>query len=280
MSDALPALRASVDRLAALVTPLEDGVTDSAHPTEWTVADVVSHLGSGAVIWTRLLDDARDGATTPDGFTQTVWDEWDAKSHRARGRRRPRSRRRVHGAPRVDAERRTPAPARDDGSDGARLGQHRRHAAQRAPAPRVGCRSGARRRRDIGGRRRRVHGRPFGADRALRREAGGRSWDDHRRHHGTRARSASTSAPRSRSRRSTRPTIRRSRSRPKRSCASSTAGSILSTPRGRSPATSTRSTSSGRCSSACSGRRQHMVTGARRARHSRLRRRSGCAARA
>ncbi len=84
MSDALPALRASVDRLAAHVPVLGDDVTRSAHPTEWTVADVVSHVGSGAVIWLRLIDDQRVGATTPDDFNQSVWDEWDAKSPRAK----------------------------------------------------------------------------------------------------------------------------------------------------------------------------------------------------
>jgi uncharacterized protein (TIGR03083 family) len=83
MSNALPALRASVDRLAALVTPLEDA-DQSAYPTEWTVADVVSHVGSGAVIWSRMLDDQLGGTTTPDDFNQQVWDEWNAKSPTAK----------------------------------------------------------------------------------------------------------------------------------------------------------------------------------------------------
>ena len=69
MSNALPALRASVDRLAALVTPLEDA-DQSAYPTEWTIADVVSHVGSGAVIWSRMLDDQLAGTATPEGFTR------------------------------------------------------------------------------------------------------------------------------------------------------------------------------------------------------------------
>jgi uncharacterized protein (TIGR03083 family) len=79
----LPALRNSVDRLAALVAELGDDVTRSAYPTEWSVADVVSHLGSGAVIWLRLLDDQFAGSATPDDFNQGVWDEWNAKSPRA-----------------------------------------------------------------------------------------------------------------------------------------------------------------------------------------------------
>jgi uncharacterized protein (TIGR03083 family) len=84
MSDTLPALHASVDRLAALVSALGDDATRSAYPTEWTVADVVSHLGSGAVIWTRLLDDQVAGTATPEDFNQQVWAEWDAKSPRAK----------------------------------------------------------------------------------------------------------------------------------------------------------------------------------------------------
>ena len=84
MSDALPALRASVDRLAAHVPVLGDDVTQSAHPTEWTVADVVSHVGSGAVIWLRMIEDQGAGATTPEDFNQSVWDEWDAKTPRAK----------------------------------------------------------------------------------------------------------------------------------------------------------------------------------------------------
>jgi uncharacterized protein (TIGR03083 family) len=83
VSDPLPALRASVERLAALVAPLDER-DRSAYPTEWSVADVVSHLGSGAVIWSRVLDDQLAGTPTPDGFNQQVWDEWNAKSSEAK----------------------------------------------------------------------------------------------------------------------------------------------------------------------------------------------------
>ena len=49
-TDPLDALRASADRLAALVEPLTpDELRLSAYPTEWTIAQVLSHLGSGAV---------------------------------------------------------------------------------------------------------------------------------------------------------------------------------------------------------------------------------------
>lgn len=65
-------LGTSVERLAALVEPLTPAqIRQQAYPTEWTVADVLSHLGSGAVI-TRLR---LDGDVDP----QSIWDEWNAK---------------------------------------------------------------------------------------------------------------------------------------------------------------------------------------------------------
>ncbi|HEY3831638.1 MAG TPA: maleylpyruvate isomerase family mycothiol-dependent enzyme [Acidimicrobiia bacterium] len=80
MTARLDALRSSVERLAALVRPLGADVRRHAYPTEWTIADVLSHLGSGAVIMTRNVDDAVAGQSAPDGFNQSVWDEWNAKS--------------------------------------------------------------------------------------------------------------------------------------------------------------------------------------------------------
>jgi uncharacterized protein (TIGR03083 family) len=65
-------LGASVARLAALVGPLTpEQVRQQAYPSEWTVADVLSHLGSGGVIMRRRLDGEVD--------MQAVWDEWNAK---------------------------------------------------------------------------------------------------------------------------------------------------------------------------------------------------------
>jgi uncharacterized protein (TIGR03083 family) len=85
MPDALHALRSSVDRLAALVRPLDDSsLIAQAYPTEWTIADVVSHIGSGAVISLRRLQDTLDNSNPPDDFNQHVWDEWNAKSPRAK----------------------------------------------------------------------------------------------------------------------------------------------------------------------------------------------------
>ena len=83
MSDALGALRSSVDRLTDLVAGLdEDGVAQPAYPTEWTIADVLSHLGSGAEIWVRRIDDALAGGETPEDFPPQVWARWDTKTQR------------------------------------------------------------------------------------------------------------------------------------------------------------------------------------------------------
>ena len=44
---------------------------------------MLSHLGSGAVIMHRRLEDIRSGSATPDEFAPSVWDDWNAKIPRA-----------------------------------------------------------------------------------------------------------------------------------------------------------------------------------------------------
>jgi uncharacterized protein (TIGR03083 family) len=77
----LDALRSSVDRLRALVGTLtEDDLTTPAYPSEWSIADVLSHLGSGAVITRRTFHDALSDLETPEDFAPSVWDEWNHKT--------------------------------------------------------------------------------------------------------------------------------------------------------------------------------------------------------
>ena len=84
MSDHIDALRTSVQRLVEIVGPLDDhAITQSAYPTEWTIAQVMSHLGSGATIMQRRIDDALAGVDAPDDFAPSIWDVWNAKSPRA-----------------------------------------------------------------------------------------------------------------------------------------------------------------------------------------------------
>jgi uncharacterized protein (TIGR03083 family) len=85
MDSPLPALRNSVGRLHQLCRGLEDAQLEmQSYDSEWTIADVLSHLGSAAVIMRRRLEDTLDGAETPEDVAPAVWDEWNAKSPRAR----------------------------------------------------------------------------------------------------------------------------------------------------------------------------------------------------
>jgi uncharacterized protein (TIGR03083 family) len=75
------ALRASVQRLRALAAPMtEQQLTGRARPSEWTVAQVLSQLGSGGVITQRRLEVALAGQQTRTTFARSVWDIWNAKS--------------------------------------------------------------------------------------------------------------------------------------------------------------------------------------------------------
>jgi uncharacterized protein (TIGR03083 family) len=80
----LDALETSVAHLRAVTEGLNDSqYVASAHPTEWTVADVMSHLGSGAIIMKRRIDDVLAEKETPSEFNQSVWDTWNAKTPHA-----------------------------------------------------------------------------------------------------------------------------------------------------------------------------------------------------
>jgi uncharacterized protein (TIGR03083 family) len=81
MSDAKTALRESTARLRDLVEPLDaEQLRAPAYPTEWTIADVLSHLGSGATIFVRQVNDALSDTPTPPDFSRSVWDDWDART--------------------------------------------------------------------------------------------------------------------------------------------------------------------------------------------------------
>ena len=69
-------------------TQLAGGLDDTqlvsqSYCDDWSIAQVLSHLGSGAVISRRGLQDVRAGTATPEDFNQSVWDEWNAKTPRA-----------------------------------------------------------------------------------------------------------------------------------------------------------------------------------------------------
>ena len=80
----IAALRATHDELAALVPGLTDEqLTGPSGASEWTVAQVLSHLGSGAEIGLATLETALTGGPAPaQGFNESVWDRWNAASPR------------------------------------------------------------------------------------------------------------------------------------------------------------------------------------------------------
>jgi uncharacterized protein (TIGR03083 family) len=85
MDNPLPPLGESVKRLRELVRGLDvHELENPSYDTDWTIADVLSHLGSGAVLMGRRLEAALAGAPLPDDVAQPVWDEWNAKSPQAK----------------------------------------------------------------------------------------------------------------------------------------------------------------------------------------------------
>jgi uncharacterized protein (TIGR03083 family) len=84
MSDALDALELSVNHLRSVTEEMsESQYVASAYPTEWTVADAMSHIGSAAIIFKRGIDDSLEGRETPPQFNESVWDVWNAKTPHA-----------------------------------------------------------------------------------------------------------------------------------------------------------------------------------------------------
>lgn len=82
LPDPLTALRRSHERLVAAVEPLSPAALEGpAYPSEWSIAQTVSHIGSGSEIFTMVFEAARDGRDAPSREAyQEVWAVWDAKS--------------------------------------------------------------------------------------------------------------------------------------------------------------------------------------------------------
>jgi uncharacterized protein (TIGR03083 family) len=80
--DWIRAARDSHERLSGIAAGLtEDQLVAQSYDTEWTVAQVLSHIGSGAEIFGLILDASLAGADAPGGEQfQAVWAKWNAKS--------------------------------------------------------------------------------------------------------------------------------------------------------------------------------------------------------
>ncbi len=81
----ISALRHSHDALRAAVEPLtHDQVRRPSYASEWSIAQVLSHLGSGAEIFAMFLDAGLSGAEPPgrDAFPP-IWQAWNDRSPQA-----------------------------------------------------------------------------------------------------------------------------------------------------------------------------------------------------
>jgi uncharacterized protein (TIGR03083 family) len=77
----IAALRNSHERLAALAAAMTgEQLTGPSYDTDWTVAQVLSHLGSGAEIALRTLEAALAGTPVDHDANPAIWAAWNAKS--------------------------------------------------------------------------------------------------------------------------------------------------------------------------------------------------------
>ncbi|HEV2639964.1 MAG TPA: maleylpyruvate isomerase family mycothiol-dependent enzyme [Actinocrinis sp.] len=79
LADWIAAVRSSHDRFTALVLPLDDEqVQHPSYADDWSVAQVASHLGSQAEIFTLILEAGLTGGEAPGGEKfRPIWDVWD-----------------------------------------------------------------------------------------------------------------------------------------------------------------------------------------------------------
>ena len=72
-------VRGSHDRLGSLIDALTpDLLTGPSYCRDWTVAQVLSHLGSGAEIFSLFVNAAASGEAAPGRDTfQPIWDSWN-----------------------------------------------------------------------------------------------------------------------------------------------------------------------------------------------------------
>ena len=77
----IAALRNSHERLASLVHAISDDfLTSRSYCTDWSVAQVLSHLGSGAEISLMMLESTLRGEPMDREAFPAVWDRWNAKT--------------------------------------------------------------------------------------------------------------------------------------------------------------------------------------------------------
>ena len=81
----IDALRRSHDRLRALAEPLTaDHLEQRSYDQDWSIAQVLSHLGSQAEVFGLWLDAGLSGQDPPgrEAFPP-IWDAWNSRRPRA-----------------------------------------------------------------------------------------------------------------------------------------------------------------------------------------------------
>jgi uncharacterized protein (TIGR03083 family) len=78
----IAALRGSHDRLVLLLSGLDKtDLSAESYCDDWTIAQVLSHLGSGAEIFSLIIEAGLNGESPPGPETfPAIWDSWNAKS--------------------------------------------------------------------------------------------------------------------------------------------------------------------------------------------------------
>ncbi len=81
VDELLATLRQSHDRLAAAVEGLAGDDVERPSYHSWSIAQVLSHLGSGAEIFTLVLEAGLRGTPAPGAEEdKPIWDRWDART--------------------------------------------------------------------------------------------------------------------------------------------------------------------------------------------------------
>lgn len=81
VDDSIVALRTNHDQLVELVSSAgPDDLTSQSGASEWTVADVLSHLGSGSELFLVRLQAAVAGESVGEVDNHAVWDRWNEMS--------------------------------------------------------------------------------------------------------------------------------------------------------------------------------------------------------
>src|SRR6202034_4849701 len=77
----IKALRDSHDRLISILDSLSpDQLSGPSDCSDWTIAQVLSHLGSGAEIFSLIIEAGLADRDAPDREVfPAIWDAWNAK---------------------------------------------------------------------------------------------------------------------------------------------------------------------------------------------------------